>query len=704
MQRLALVTLIVILGSSAIASADEVEDPELYRCKSRSAEVSMTFKPEMELKDLVTWAIGLTCKPFMLDPRIVSTGKKVTLIAPAKMSTAEGYKMFLAALATVGLTVVPKGKGFRIVDAPTARTQALPIYSKTLPDDADQVVRYVVRPTYTKAETLQKTFSSIKSEAGDVQIVGSLVLVTDYGSQVRSMMTLAKLIDVPEGTDAIYTIPVHHADAKQLVTELETILGLTATAGKAEAASSSVAVPSKLLVDARTNTVIVAATEVAYHRVQALIERLDVALDIEGGATIHVYKLSHAIAADLAGVLTQTIQGATAKSTPSASSAGGSAPARAGEGDGPRVDGEVRVIAEKGANALIVMSSGRDFLAIKDIIRQLDEPRRQVYIEGVIAEVQISDDLETGVSAHGFLPVGSGSSVLVGGVQTGTVSSTNTESLAGASGLVAGVLSSATSSYLGTSIPSYGLLFTALATKTNSNVLAEPSMLAVDNEVTSYKIGTNIPYKRGLTYGGLAGTSQAGSTTVNIDRMDLELKLDIKPHISEDGTVLLEIEHDAKDLGDSGGELGPTWNTRTLHTRVVVHDQQTVVIGGMLSQKEYVVHTQIPILGDIPLLGRLFRHSLKQKRKSNLVILLTPYILKDGLDIEAIRERRMQQHGEFVRSFTSLDGMKYQPRVDYRHKRGLVEEINRAVQTVEDDTQVLEKLQRPPTVKAGAID
>lgn len=301
-------------------------------------------------------------------------------------------------------------------------------------------------------------------------------------------------------------------------------------------------------------------------------------------------------------------------------------------------------------------------------------------------------------------PVGSGSSVLVGGVQTGTVSSTNTESLAGASGLVAGVLSSATSSYLGTSIPSYGLLFTALATKTNSNVLAEPSMLAVDNEVTSYKIGTNIPYKRGLTYGGLAGTSQAGSTTVNIDRMDLELKLDIKPHISEDGTVLLEIEHDAKDLGDSGGELGPTWNTRTLHTRVVVHDQQTVVIGGMLSQKEYVVHTQIPILGDIPLLGRLFRHSLKQKRKSNLVILLTPYILKDGLDIEAIRERRMQQHGEFVRSFTSLDGMKYQPRVDYRHKRGLVEEINRAVQTVEDDTQVLEKLQRPPTVKAGAID
>ncbi|MEO7094218.1 MAG: type II secretion system secretin GspD, partial [Polyangiales bacterium] len=621
-----------------------------------------------------------------------------------KMSKAEAYQMFVAALATAGLAIVPKGKAWKIVDAPTAKTNALPIYSKTLPDDTDQIVRFVVRPTYAKPETLVKAFGALKSDAGDIQVIGSLVLVTDYGSHVRSMMSLKKLVDVSEGEDAIYTLPVKHADAGKLVTEIETILGLTSAgpAGKGESApAANLAVPTKMLVDARTNTLVIAASDAAYQRVAALVERLDISLDIEGGASIHVYRLSHAIATDLATVLTQTISGQGAKSTAQGQAASAPPPAPA---DAPRVDGEVRVIAEKASNSLIVMSSGRDYFAIRDIIRQLDEPRRQVYIEGVIAEVQLSDDLETGVSGHGFLP-GSGDSVLLGGVQTGSgVSSLDVETLAAATGLVTGVLSSGTTTLMGTTISSYGLLFTALATKTNSNVLAQPNMIAADNEETQYTIGTNIPYKRGLTYGGLAGTSQAGSTTVNIDRMDLELKLDIKPHISDDDTVFLEISHEAKDLGDTGGELGPTWNTRKLVTKVSVRNQQTIVIGGMISEKDYVVNTQIPILGDIPVLGRLFKHSVKQKRKSNLVILLTPYILRDGMDIETIRARHVREHTELVRSFRSLDGRVYEPKIDYRHKRGVVEEINRALATVEEDAAVLGSLRTRPLVNTGRIE
>ncbi len=637
----------------------------------------------------------------MLDPRIVNKDRKVTLIAPSTMSSTEAYNMFLAALATVGLTVVPKGKGFKIVDAPTARTQALPIYSKALPDDNDQIVRYVVRPNYTKAETLQKAFAALRSDAGDIQLVGSLVLITDYGSHVRSMMTIAKLVDVPEGTDAIYTIPVHHADAKVLATELETILGLaSSTPGKGEPASTSVAVPSKLLVDTRTNTLIVAATEVAYHRVQALVERLDVALDIEGGASIHVYHLSHGIAADLAAVLTSAL-------SPSGKGASTPAPGTAVatvDPTGPRVQGEARVIAEAASNSLVVLSSGRDFLAIKEIIKQLDAPRRQVYIEGMIVEVSLSNDLELGVSAHGFLP-GSGDSVLLGGVQTSSgVSSLDVKTLGTAAGLVTGVLSSGTTTLMGVTIPSYGALVTALATKTNSNVMSLPSLTAVDNQLTHLTIGTNIPYKKGLTYGGLSGTSEPGSTTVNIERETLDLKLDIKPHISPDGTVLLEIDHSAKDLGDAGGDLGPTWNTRELKGQVVVRDQQTVVIGGLISTKEYVTKSQVPILGDIPVLGSLFRHTRKQKRKANLLILLTPYIIRDQLDIEEIRARRTRQTDELVRSFESLDGMKYLPKIDYARKRGLVEEINRAVESVEEDAAVLKSLERTPPVKSGAVE
>jgi general secretion pathway protein D len=187
--------------------------------------------------------------------------------------------------------------------------------------------------------------------------------------------------------------------------------------------------------------------------------------------------------------------------------------------------------------------------------------------------------------------------------------------------------------------------------------------------------------------------------------MDLELKLDIKPHISDvDDTVFLEITHEAKDLGDTGGDLGPTWNTRKLVTKVSVRNQQTIVIGGMISEKDYVVNTQIPILGDIPVLGRLFKHTVKQKRKSNLIILLTPYILRDGMDVETIRSRHVREHTELVRSFRSLDGRTYEPKIDYRHKRGMVEEINRALMVVEEDAVVLGALRERPPVKTGPVE
>ena len=703
--------LAAILSITSVAAAEETPvssiDEELYRCKTQATEVVMSFKPEMEIKDLVTWAIGFTCKPFMLAPNIVSTGRKVTLVAPTKMSRTEAYAMFLAALSTAGLTVVPKGKGYRIVESATARTQTLPIYTKRLPDDTDQVVRYVLRPTYAKAETLQKAFMAVRSEAGDIQIIGSLVLITDYGSSVREMMQLSKLIDVPEGTDAIYTLPVQNADATKLGAKLETILGLSSAAsaptGKgAEATGAatggSLAVPAKLLVDDRTNTLIVVGTEAAFLRVQALVERLDVALEIEGGASIHVYKLAHGLAPDLATVLTSAIQG-TGKTD--AKSGGTAAPGVAPPQDGQtRVTGEVRVIAEATSNSLVVLASGRDYLAIKEIIKQLDQPRRQVYIEGMIVEVSLSNDLDLGVTAHGLLP-GSGSSVLVGSQNTPGINGASTldpTSIAKSSGMVTGVLSSATTTIMGTTIPSYGALLTAVATKTNSNVMSLPSIIAVDNQLTHLSIGTNIPYQKGTTFTGIAGSTPQQ----NFERENLDLKLDIKPHISPDDTVLLEIDHSAKDLGGMTA-AGPTWNTRELKGQVVVRDQQTVVIGGLISTKELVTKTQIPILGDIPVLGALFRSTQKQKRKANMVILLTPYIVRDQLDIELIRARRMKQTEEFVRSFSTLDGMKYAPKTDYSRKRGLVEEINRALQTVEEDAAALKELRSGETVKKGAI-
>ncbi len=711
---------IVLLSLAGMANADAVaerpaserpvpgEDEALYACKNRTGKVAITLKPETELKDLIAWVMGYTCKNFILDPRIVSIGnKKVTVIAPNQMTATEAYRLFLVALSTINLTVVPKGNVLRIVDAPMAKKDSVPIYKNGVPDPTDQIVRYVYKPSYAQVETLQQAFTALRSDAGDVQLIGSILLITDYGSHVRDMMSLAHLIDVASGSDGIYTLTIQHADAAKLADEIGSILGLGAKPGAPvppTAMAVGAAVPSKILVDERTNTMIIAASESGYNRVKALVERLDISLDIEGGSAIHVYRLGSAIAEELAKTLNEATT--TPAKDPKATKPSVPGVPPIVDALGTAIQGQVRVIADPPTNALIVMSSGRDFLAIKDVIKQLDLPRRQVYIEAMILEVQIGTGLDIGTSSHAGVAVDDDSSLLIGGVQMPTLKSTNVSTLASATGLVGGLVGSSiggsAGELLGKSIPSYAVLFQALASQSNTNVLSAPSIIALDNAQATYKVGTNIPFKRSQTVGGTGNLE--GSVTSSIDRIDLQLELVIKPHVSIDDSVLLEIKHDAKDLAKESAELGPSWTTRSFDTRVLVRDQQTVVIGGLMQEREVETSDKVPFLGDIPVIGNLFKSTSKKKTKSNLVIMLTPYIVKDQMDLESIRARKVREHDEFAQSFKTLDAMPYRPATDYRRKRGLVEEINRALQAVEDDVAARASLARPVTVPQGVIE
>ncbi len=724
------------------------EDDTLYPCKKRTGQVAVTFKPETELKDLIAWAMGFTCKNFILDPRIVSTGKKVTVMAPNKMSAAEAYNVFLVALSTMGLTVVPKGNMLRIVESATAKSETVPIYKKGTPGNQDQIVRYILRPSYAQIETLRGALDSIRSPAGNVQTAGSMLIITDYASQVRDMMSLARSIDIPGGSDGIFTIPVQHADATQLATKLNEILGIQGGAGGAGGGAAggppmqgkrggptgdvsggpgagrpggdevAGAVPSKILVDDRTNTLIVVSSQAGYYRVKALVERLDISLDTEGGTSIRVHPLENALAEELATTLNAAMgQGQQAggrPGQPGGRPATPNAPAAAPvTGDlGTSLEGQVRVIGDKPTNSLIVMSSGRDYIAIKDVIKRLDQPRRQIFIEALILEVQLSKDLSIGTSSHGGLPYNNGD-LMIAGVQTPTLRSLDIKTLAAATGLIGGLVGAPltnSQTLLGTSIPSYAVLFQALASQDNSNILSAPHVIAIDNEKAEFSVGNNIPYKAGLSFGGFGlpgaggAAGAAGSIGQNIQREKLNLSLNVTPHISSNDAVRLEIEQETKDIGGKDAELGPTWTERKLKTQVVVHDQQTVVIGGLIQEKDIYNVTKVPLLGDIPILGYLFKYSTKSKRKTNLLIMLTPYIIKDQLDLQSIRERKVREREEFVRSFTTLNEMKYEPKIDYRRKRGVVEEINRAVQSVEEDMEVLKAMGARQRVLNGPLD
>ncbi|MGE0547381.1 MAG: type II secretion system secretin GspD [Kofleriaceae bacterium] len=681
------------------------EDEALYSCKKAQGSIVVTLKPEADLKDLVTWAMSFSCKNFTYRPDVAGGRAKVQVVAPGQMSARQAYRVFLGALASLRLTVVRRGATLEIVETATAKSQALPIFKSAPPEGADEFVRSLYRPTHAKPETIRNAFSALKSPEGDIVELDSLLLITDSASQVREMFSLARLIDVPGGSDGIYTIPLQHAEATAFAGKLEQFLGPSAKSPRAPEPNGDAApIPSKIMVDERTNTLVLAGSEAAYLRVKALVDRLDLKIDSEGGATYHVYPLRHAVAEELAPTLTAAIQspGPTpAKSSPATGPAatGGSA-----NGSAMTIDGTVRVVANKPTNALIVMSSGRDYLAIKEMITKLDLPRRQVFIEAMILEVAVNSGHSVGGSAHGAVSPGTDRMpLLLGGIQTDKLKSTSATTLTAASGLVGGLLGD-TSNLLGLSIPSYGVLFQAVANASDSNVLALPSVIALDNEETKYSVGKNIGVVKGVSLVPSTETAGGFQARNDIERRDLLLELNLKPHITEDNLIQLEVKHAAEDLLDNSSDTGPTWAKRNFETRVVVRDQQTVVIGGLLQEKEMRATEKVPFLGDIPLLGYLFKYSTTRKEKTNLVILLTPYIIKDQVDLQAIRERKLREHEEFTRSMKTLGTMKYLPSIDYRRKRGLVEEINRAVLDVDDERAARAALRPPATVPSGPVE
>jgi general secretion pathway protein D len=244
------------------------------------------------------------------------------------------------------------------------------------------------------------------------------------------------------------------------------------------------------------------------------------------------------------------------------------------------------------------------------------------------------------------------------------------------------------------------VLFQAMSTQSHVHVISTPSIIAIDNEMSKFVVGQNVPYQKGTIPVSPTTTS---ITTTNIDRKDLNLELDIKPHISAGDNVQLEIKHESLELGEASSELGPTWTTRGFETRVVVHDQQTVVLTGMTQQRETISTTKVPLLGDIPILGHLFKYTKRARARSNMLIMLTPYIIKDQFDLALIQQRKQREHDEFVSSFHALGNMPYQPHVDYTRKRGVIEEINRQVEAVEQDVAARATIVAPTRAPAGAL-
>ena len=719
----------VTLGPNGKAVGDtagltQFETGVEYEPRAGNDRVSFNLE-DVDLPDLVRVIGELTGKRFIFGGKVHNI--KATVFSPQKVSVAEAYQAFLSILDANGLTVVPHGRFYKIVDSPDAKTNA-PVYVAGQGGPAEE--RYITRLHRLRnvnAEEVATVLGHFKSKDGDIVVYGpgNLLIITDTGTNIQRMMHILEDVDVGGIGDQIWIEPIHYGMASDIAARLEEVFDIKGGASGAAKSGEKGAAPAstassdthiaKIIPDDRSNSLVIVATERAYLRMLEFIKRLDVPMSV-GEGEIHVVGLQHADAVDLAKTLSEVISGAAAAggATPGRAAAAGSAPLEIFES-------KVKVSADKATNSIIVTSSLRDFANLRTVIDKLDMARRQVFIEAVIMDLTVDRQNDLGVAFHAAdaanSPVGSGPSILYGGLNPFRTillpSPTDTTLNAFALG-VRGPGVPGTENLLGTgiSIPAFGVLLNAMATTNDSDTLATPHILATDNVPAEINVGQNIPLQ--TNFGGFGGLPGAGGAAGALGgmmggfgggaapRQDIGTKIKIVPHLNDSDEVRLEVSEEISDVAGQQplGSLGAIpFAKRTATTQLVVKDQQTIVIGGLMRSHVSRTDTKIPLLGDIPVLGALFRSRSSGMTKTNLILVLTPYIIREQADLRTVFERKMQERQEYLdHYFVFAEQNEYEAPKDYSRTNGLLEDVRQSYLEL-DEQRRMDELTRPREMK-----
>jgi general secretion pathway protein D len=697
-----------------------------YEPRAGTDRVSFSLE-DADLPDLVRVIGELTGKRFIFGGKVHNI--KATVFSPQKVTVAEAYQAFLSILDANGLTVVPHGRFYKIIDTPDAKLSA-PVYVAGQGGPGEE--RYITRLHRLRsvsAEEVAGVLGHFKSKDGEIVPYGpgNLLIITDTGSNIQRMMHILEDVDVGGIGDQIWIEPIHYGSAADIAARLEDVFDIKAGAagggakggekGAAPAAASSDTHIAKLLADDRSNSLIIVSTERAYLRMLEFIKRLDVPANVAGG-DIHVVMLQHADAIEMAKTLSEVISGAAAAGggTPGKNAAPGAAPLEIFES-------KIKVSADKATNSIIVTSSLRDFANLRTVIDKLDMARRQVFIEAVIMDLTVDRQNQLGMAFHAAdaanSPVGTGQSIVYGGLNPfrTILLPSPTDSTLNAFALgIRGPGVPGTENLLGTgiSIPAFGVLINALASTNDSDTLATPHILATDNIPAEINVGQNIPLQTngggfgsipgagGAAGGALGGLPGFGFGTGAAPRQDIGTKVKIVPHLNDSDEVRLEVSEEISDVAGQQplGTLGAIpFAKRTATTQLVVKDQQTVVIGGLMRSHVSRTDTKIPLLGDIPVLGALFRSRSSGMTKTNLILVLTPYIIREQQDLRTVFERKMQERQEFLdHYFVFAEQNDYEAPKDYTRTNGLLEDIRQAYIEV-DEQRRLDDLTRPREMK-----
>jgi general secretion pathway protein D len=687
--RLGLVLALAMIGGDVRAQQAPTGQPGVV---VEDDKVQLDFN-DVEISVVIDTIARLTNKNFIYDDRVRG---RVTIVSPTTITVDEAYAVFESVLQVKGFTTVTgPGGAIKVIPVREAKESNIETMRglRTLPD-SDRTITRLIPLQYIDAEAITNTLKPLVSK--DASMVAypptNTVILTDAASNIRRILTILQSIDVETYKEELTVIKVRHADASTLAEQLSEIFGAEVAAAApasrartrraaAAAAAAEGAAKGKvrILTDDRTNSLIILASRQRLEELRGAIARLDV--PVTGQGRIHVYYLKHADAEELATTLSSLISGQPA--------GGGGGPGAQAAQPAMRAaitelaEG-VTVTADAPTNSLVIQASKEGFGTLSEVIAQLDIPRPQVLVEALLMEVDVSDGHDLGFTGLATIYRGDTSYVLgsvsdpVGRARlippeggSGETDPDTGEPIAGDSvgdtvGNIVGILADqAIASFIGGAVVDTRTfdeagnvisgsfisgLIRASANLGNTNILSAPHVLTSDNEEAEIKVGANIPIvtSRVQSAGGITQAGDRLATSQNIERQDIGITLRVTPQISEGDTVRLEIFQEittpnlalSSVTGDPQ-EVGISLSNRQVENTVVVSDGDTVVIGGLISDRYEDSVNKVPWLGDIPGLGWLFKTTSKDLTKENLLIFLTPHIMRSAVDLEqaTIRKR-----------------------------------------------------------------
>lgn len=644
---------------------------------------TISLPREAELQQLVDWMMSISCQKFVINSKIRSG--KVTILSPVKVTLAEAYAAFYAAIETMGLTVEPAGSYFKIVEASDAKTVPMYDSGKRAPNN-DRFVTQLVRVQNANVSDVSTVLGRLKSKDGSIETVGNLMIITDRGSVVRRMLKITGELDQFGSGEKIFFYQLQYADATSVAELVREIFGENSDGGSSRSKSkkkndAASAALSRVIVDDRTGTLIIVASDSDYATILKLIQQLDVRLP-GGGGRIHVKKLKHSDPQEIAGVLQNLASGGSAGGGASSGSKNNNKTASQGGAAAELFSGDVKVTADEASRSLVVIASAADWANLEGVIDQLDAERKQVYIEMLLLETTVDRDISGGAAAHFGAPVSTpnGDGVaLIGSAPSPQLSSLVLDP-SGFQGLIGGVLGpqivgSGQLLGLGNDIPAFGAVVQALQNIQDANIVAEPHVYTADNQEAELEVGNRVPTQGGTTVSGGAAGAIAQQQIV---REDVTLKIKLTPHVNDEKTVSIDIELEDRGLvGAPDPVLGVTTSERKFKlTNIMARDDQPLVLGGLIREEEGETTNQIPGLGSIPILGWLFKRKIKTKVKRNLLIVLIPHVVDSPDDVRRIHERRTRERLEFIERETSLRARDLETNVDFRTKSGMLSTID----------------------------